>query len=124
MAIAKTSRNKDAAWKFLEWATGKDLAKDGMLRSVTMARNSVWKDADVLKKVDAELVASQAPAAQNGYPFDRPFMSSVGAARDLIGEVIIESINTKGTSKNLETLAKEKTRAVDALLKNDGEYGN
>ena len=51
-------------------------------------------------------------------------MSSVGAARDLIGEVIIESINTKGTSKNLETLAKEKTRAVDALLKNDGEYGN
>ena len=124
MAIAKTSRNKDAARKFLEWATGKDLAKQGMLKSITMARNSVWKDADVLKKVDPELVASQLPAAQNGYPFDRPFMSSVGAARDLIGEVILESINTKGTSRNLEILAKEKVRAVDALLKTDGEYGN
>jgi multiple sugar transport system substrate-binding protein len=50
-------------------------------------------------------------------------MSSVGQARDLIGEVIIESINTKGTSSKLPALAAEKARAVDELLKADGEYG-
>jgi multiple sugar transport system substrate-binding protein len=50
-------------------------------------------------------------------------MSSVGQARDLIGEVIIESINTKGTSSKLEALAREKADAVDELLKADGEYG-
>ena len=50
-------------------------------------------------------------------------MSSVGQARDLIGEVIIESINTKGTSAKLASLAAEKAKAVDELLKTDGEYG-
>jgi multiple sugar transport system substrate-binding protein len=50
-------------------------------------------------------------------------MSSVGQARDLIGEVIIESINTKGTSTKLASLAQEKVKAVNELLKADGEYG-
>ena len=50
-------------------------------------------------------------------------MSSVGKARDLIGEVIIEAINTKGTSAKLQDLAKEKAKAVNDLLKADGEYG-
>jgi multiple sugar transport system substrate-binding protein len=42
----------------------------------------------------------------------------------LIGEVIIESINSKGTSPQLATLAAEKAAAVNDLLKTDGEYGN
>jgi multiple sugar transport system substrate-binding protein len=50
-------------------------------------------------------------------------MSSVGKARDLIGEVIIESINTKGTSSRLAAMAAEKAAAVNDLLKADGEYG-
>ncbi|MDR3342409.1 MAG: sugar ABC transporter substrate-binding protein, partial [Treponema sp.] len=62
-------------------------------------------------------------AAKNGYPYDRPFMSAVGQARDLMGEVIIESINTKGTSARLQALATEKANAVNELLKADGEYG-
>ena len=49
-------------------------------------------------------------------------MSSVGAARDLIGELIIESINTKGESANLEAMAEEKAAAVNELLIADGEY--
>jgi len=50
-------------------------------------------------------------------------MSAVGEARDLIGEVIIESINTAGTSPKLEAMAKEKAAAVNALLEDTGEYG-
>ena len=50
-------------------------------------------------------------------------MSAVGNARDLIGEVIIESINTSGTSAKLEQLAKQKVTAVNELLEDTGEYG-
>jgi len=50
-------------------------------------------------------------------------MSAVGEARDLIGELIIESINTGGTSTRLEALAKEKAAAVNELLQDTGEYG-
>ncbi|HZJ87879.1 MAG TPA: sugar ABC transporter substrate-binding protein [Sphaerochaeta sp.] len=123
MAMSSASKNKDAAMKFLEWATSKELAKEGMFANITMARDSAWADADVRAIMHPGLVETQAHAAQNGYPFDRPFMSAVGEARDLIGEVIIESINTRGTSTRLEALAREKARAVDELLKADGEYG-
>jgi multiple sugar transport system substrate-binding protein len=89
-----------------------------------MARNSAWADPQVRAVMNPGLIDTQAHAAKNGYPYDRPFMSSVGQARDLIGEVIIESINTKGASPRLQALATEKAAAVNELLKADGEYGN
>jgi multiple sugar transport system substrate-binding protein len=123
MAVAKQSKNKALANKFLEWATSKDLAVRGMLANITMARISAWQDKTALDKINPGLVETQVFAAQNGTPFDRPYMSAVGEARDLIGELVIESINTKGTSPNLDKLAVEKAKQVDALLKDAGEYG-
>ena len=123
MAVANQSKNKDVAVKFLEWATSKELAKRGMLTNITMARMSAWQDSEVLAKVNPGLVETQIFAAQNGNPFDRPYMSAVGEARDLIGELVIESINTKGTSPNLEKMAKERVVKVNDLLKDAGEYG-
>jgi multiple sugar transport system substrate-binding protein len=123
MAVASQSKNKELAAKFLDWATDKELAKRGMLSNITMARISAWQDKEVLAKVNPGLVETQVFAAQHGNPFDRPYMSAVGAARDLIGEVVIESINTKGQSPDLEKMAKERVVKVNDLLKDDGEYG-
>ena len=123
MAVSNSSRNKDAAMKFLEWATSQELAVEGMKSNITMSRDSAWADNEVRQLMNPELVETQAHAAQYGYPYDRPFMSAVGQARDLIGEVIIESINTRGASSRLEALAAEKAQAVNDLLKDDGEYG-
>ncbi len=123
MAIAKQSKKKDLAMKFLEWATSKELAAKGMLANITMARSSVWEDKAILAKVNPGLVETRAFAAKNGYPLDRPYMSAVGEARDLIGELVIESINTKGGSANLEKMAKEKVDKVNELLQDTGEYG-
>ncbi|MGD1818521.1 MAG: ABC transporter substrate-binding protein [Pleomorphochaeta sp.] len=122
MSISQNSKNKTAAEKFLDWATSANFAKEGMLSNITMARDSAWTDSEVLEVMNPGLVESQAAAAQNGYPYDRPYMSSVGAARDLIGELIIESINTNGASTKLDSLAAEKVKAVDKLLMDDGEY--
>jgi multiple sugar transport system substrate-binding protein len=73
--------------------------------------------------VNPGLVETQVFAAQNGNPFDRPYMAAVGEARDLIGEIVIESIDTKGQSPNLEQMAKERAVKVNELLKDAGEYG-
>ena len=123
MAIAKQSKNKELATKFLEWATSKELAKRGMLSNITMARTSAWQDKEVLAKVNPGLVETQVFAAKHGNPYDRPYMSAVGEARDLMGELVIESINTKGTSPNLDKLAKEKAKQVNEILQDTGEYG-
>ncbi len=123
IAVAKQSKNKDMAMKFLAWATSKDLATKGMLANITMARSSVWEDKAVLAKVNPGLVETRAFAAKNGNPLDRPYMSAVGEARDLIGELVIESINTKGTSTNLDKMAKANVVKVNELLQDTGEYG-
>jgi multiple sugar transport system substrate-binding protein len=124
MAVAKQSKKKDLAMKFIEWATSKELATKGMLANITMARSSVWEDKAVLAKVNPGLVSTRAFAVKNGNPLDRPYMSAVGEARDLIGELVIESINTKGTSPNLEKMATDRVKKVNELLQDTGEYGN
>jgi multiple sugar transport system substrate-binding protein len=123
MAVAKQSKKKDMALKFLDWATSKELAAKGMMNNITMARSSVWEDKAVLTKVNPGLVETRAFAAKNGFPLDRPYMSAVGEARDLIGELVIESINTRGTSPNLDKMAKERVAKVNELLQDTGEYG-
>jgi len=123
MAIAKKTKNPEAAQQFLNWATSKELAARALAANITMARDSAWADKAVLAAVNPDLVSTRAFAAKNGYPLDRPYMSAVGEARDLIGEVIVESVNTKGTSTKLEALAKEKVRKVNELLEDTGEYG-
>lgn len=123
IAVAKQSKQKDLARQFLEWATNKDLATRGMLANITMARSSVWADKAILAKINPGLVETRIFAAQNGYPLDRPYMSAVGEARDLIGELIIESINTKGASANLEKMAKQNVAKVNEILEDTGEYG-
>ena len=123
MAISGQTKNFDAAKKFLDWATSKDMAVKAMLVNIPMSRNSAWQNAEARAKMNPELVDSQAHAAQNGYPYDRPFMTSVVKARDLIGECIIESINSKGASAKLPALVADKAKAVNELLKADGEYG-
>lgn len=123
MAVAKQSKNKDLAMRFIDWATSKELAAKAMLANITMARSSVWEDKAVLAKINPGLVETRAFAAKHGYPLDRPYMSAVGEARDLIGEVIIESINTKGESPKLEKMAKTNAGKVNEILQDTGEFG-
>jgi multiple sugar transport system substrate-binding protein len=123
MGISAKTKHPEAAQAFLDWATSKELAIAAMGRNITMARNSAWQDPSVRATVNPGIAETQEYAAQHGYPYDRPFMSSVGKARDLIGEVIIESINSKGASPRIEAMAREKAVAVNELLKADGEYG-
>ncbi|MDR0502745.1 MAG: sugar ABC transporter substrate-binding protein [Treponema sp.] len=123
MSVSSKTRNMDAAMKFLIWASSREMAKKGMLANITMARTSMWSDPSITSQVNPGLVDTMIHASANGYPLDRPFITSVVQARDLIGEIITESIATRGTSARLETLAKQKVNEVNELLKADGEYG-
>ena len=123
MAISSKTKDMDSSMKFLTWATSKELYARAMAAAVTTPRNSVWADKTVTAAMHPGLVETMQHASANGNPLDRPRMTSVVKARDLIGEVIIESINTKGESPRLQTLATQKVAEVNELLKADGEYG-
>ena len=123
ISVSSKARNMDAAMKFVEWACSKELALKGMFANITMARTSVWNDPQVLAAVNPGLIETREHASRSGYPLDRPFITSVVEARDYIGELITESINTRGASTRLETMAREKVAQVNDLLRADGEYG-
>jgi multiple sugar transport system substrate-binding protein len=123
IAVANQSKKKDLAMKFLNWASSKEMAIKGMMGNITMARSSVWDDQVVRSKMNPGLIETRAFAAKNGTPVDRPYMSAVGEARDLIGELVIESVNTKGTSSKLDQIAQEKVKRVNELLQDSGEFG-
>jgi len=123
ISVASQSKKQDMAMKFLNWASSKEMAIKGMMGNITMARSSVWEDPVVRSKMNPGLIETRAFAAKNGTPVDRPYMSAVGEARDLIGELVIESINSKGTSTKLDQLAKDKVKRVNELLQESGEYG-
>lgn len=123
MAVSKKTKNADLANQFLAWATSSEMAKRALIANITMARNSPWADKDVLAQVNPDLVTTRAFAAKNGFPYDRPYMSAVGEARDRIGELIVESINSKGTSPTLQSTADKMAAKVNELLEDTGEYG-
>lgn len=99
MAVSKQSKNKDAAYQFLLWATSKNLAKTAMIdKGITMARSSVWKDSGVLARFDKQLADTAVRMGPIGTSYDRPLMTAVGEARDAIGDVIVLSIESGGTA--------------------------
>ena len=123
VSISSKIKDRDSVMKFVDWACSKEMAIKGMQANITMARTSLWNDASITSQVNPGLVDTMVNASKTGYPLDRPFITSVVRARDYIGELITESITTKGTSTKLDAMAKEKVNQVNDLLKADGEYG-
>ena len=123
MSISSKTEDSDSAMEFLKWATSKEMAKKAMVENIPMARSSAWNDSEVADHMNPEIVETMIHASQYGYPFALPFMTSIVRARELIGEVISESVNTNGTSPRLQSLAAQNANEVNELLKADGEYG-
>ena len=123
MSISSKTENPDLSMTFLKWATSSEMAEKAMRENIPMARYSVWDDPSITNNINPEIVETKIHATENGYPYAMPVMTSIVSARELIGDVISESVNTSGTSPRLQSLATQRVSDVNDLLKEDGEYG-
>lgn len=121
IAISNQSKNKDTAWKFLEWATSVEMTKKAQIAGNTMTRTSAWEDARVVAKIHPDIIMTFKKTGKIATPYDRPLMTAVVEARDAIGDVIVKSIETGGTL-NLSALTKTAAEKINELLKNANEY--
>jgi len=121
ISMSAQSKNKALAWTFIKWATSPEITKKAQLSGVTMSRASVWSDPEVLAKIQPDLAFTAKKTGQIGTPTDRPLMTSVVEARDIIGDVIVKSIETGGTSSEIDSMAKAATKKVNDLLEKAGE---
>ena len=115
LAMSSGSKNKEAACEFIKWATSKDtVLKTQGEGTVPGARESVWADPAGSASFPADWVAAVAASA-NGRGYDRPLVTAVTEARDIIGGAVVTAIE----GGDFTAAANDANAQFQALL--DGE---
>lgn len=125
-SIYSGSKNKEAAWEFLKFVAGKDIAADITPKGMPTFRASVWADERVAATMPEDYIEAYNAEiqAETTNQYGLPRMTAVSEARDAMGEAIVYSIETKGEGAELETRMNAAADRVDQLLKDAGEYGS
>lgn len=100
LGINEGSQNKDNAWKFIEWATSQEQALALQQAGNPSARNSVWENAESTKNDPADLVEASKGSAENGVGHDRPLVTRVAEAREIVGQPIVDGITGKDVAES------------------------
>lgn len=92
ISMAANSRNQEAAWEFIKWATSKEITLRAQQSQVPSARTSAWADPRGVENFPAQLVDVIMASSESAMPYDRPNVIGVGEARDVVGTVIVTAI--------------------------------
>lgn len=113
LSVYSNSRNKEAAWLFIQWATSKDVALEGLMTGIPSARNSAW-DSDQFKQNDTtpEWTQASIDSYKVASPIWNPPVIPVGECRDAAGSAIVASILGEDVKAASVTAAK----AMDEIL--------
>jgi multiple sugar transport system substrate-binding protein len=124
-SIYSGSKNKEAAWEFLKFTAGKDIAAEITPKGMPTFRASVWEDERVTSTMPEDYIEAYNTEIQadTTNQYGLPRMTAVSEARDAMGEAIVYSIETKGEGAEIENRMKAAADRVDQLLKDAGEYG-
>lgn len=95
LAINEKSKNKENAWKFIEWATSKELTLENQKNGLMSARSSAWNDAAGTAGFPEDLAAAISENAKEGVGHDRPLVVQVAQAREMVGQPIVDGITGK-----------------------------
>jgi multiple sugar transport system substrate-binding protein len=112
LGVNAASKNTANAWKFLEWATSKNMTLEIQKAGVPGARTSVWDDPAGISTYPADLAAAIAVSTKNGVGHDRPPVINVPQARDIVGDPIVVAI----TGGDSNAAADKASSAFQALL--------
>lgn len=123
--IYSGSKNKGAAWEFLKFVAGKDVAAFITPKGMPSFRASVWEDERVKSAMSDDLMAAYASinASDTLNQYGLPRMTNVTEARDAMGAAVVYSIETKGEGQDLVKKMQEAADKVDTLLMKANEYG-
>jgi len=110
--MAATSKNKEAAWEFIKWATSKETTLKAQARQVPSARSSAWDSKEGVANFPTQLVEVIKASSTSAMPYDRPNVIAVGQARDIVGSVIVTAIE----GRDVKAAAKRANAEYQALL--------
>ncbi len=112
LSMTASTKNKDAAWEFIKWATSKDITlKTQGEGQVPGARNSVWNDPKGIAGFPKDWVDA-VKASGTGRSYDRPLVTQVTKARDVIGQAVVTAIE----GGDYKAAAEQANKEFQALL--------
>ncbi|GAB3795951.1 sugar ABC transporter substrate-binding protein [Micromonospora zhanjiangensis] len=103
LGVNEASKNQSNAWKFIEWATGKEQTLAQQKAGVPSARTSVWADPQGTENYPKDLVEAIKASTQGGVAHDRPVVVKVGQAREIVGQPIVDAITGKDPAAAADT---------------------
>ena len=112
LGVNEATAQQDNAWKFIEWATSKAMVLDIQKAGVPGPRDSVWADPTGTSGFPKQLASAITVSSKNGVGHDRPVVSSVAEAREIVGEPIVSAI----TGQQSDAAADKANTAFQALL--------
>ena len=121
MSVSNYSKNKEAAWYFIQWATGKAMQERLALEGVAPPRASVANDANYKKWMDEQPVRKEWVAAVN--ELGKTGTSEVGypivanpASREFIGQAVNELLLGQ---KTVAQACADADKQLNALIAKD-----
>ncbi|MER7457899.1 sugar ABC transporter substrate-binding protein [Micromonospora sp. NPDC126480] len=103
LGVNDASKNKDNAWKFIQWAAGKEQALEQQKAGVPGARTSVWENPEGTATYPADLAEATKVSTANGIGHDRPLVVKVAEAREIVGQPIVDAITGKDAAASADT---------------------
>jgi multiple sugar transport system substrate-binding protein len=114
ISIAAQSKNKDAAWYFIQWATSKEMVARQAKLKIPVARKSVWDSAVYQAALPKDWLASFQGALADGYPNQaNPLVVAVPETRDAIGAAIVAAIE----GQDVKAAAEKAQKTVAEIIK-------
>ena len=109
--MSATSARKDAAWAFLCWLSSAEIQIKMQEHGASSFHTAAWEDNYSSWPVELQEVTAASSAV--AVPTDRPLMTNVGQARDIVGEVIVAAIEGE---TDIAELANEKNAELQELI--------
>ncbi len=110
VSIPAMSKNKEAAWYFIQWATSKQQGLNLLKKGVPAARMSPWKDASYTSSSNKEFDETQQKSVALSKHSYNPWVIPVQEFRDAVGKVIVTAIqggDVKGAANTAQADAKD-----------------
>lgn len=112
LGINAASENQDNAWKFIQWATSKEMTLEIQAEGVPGARTSAWEDTAGTASLPDALAKAISLNGEGGVGNDRPLVIGVAEAREIVGGPIVAAI----AGEDVAAAAEEADAAFQELL--------
>jgi len=117
LGINEASKNKEGAWKFIQWATSKEQTLANQKAGVPGPRTSVWADPAGTSTYPKDLADAIAISTKNGVGYDRPVVIKVPEAREVVGQPIVDAITGKDVASSAAAAQQAFQKILDAEKK-------